>query len=157
MQGSTVQHRSDLDEASIRKLGECFRGELSAVETYELALKHIDHVGLHRELQDIFTSHARRVDILRERLRNYGGDSMQSSGAWGTFAKIVQAGADLLGDRAALSALEEGEDHGIKLYTSDLDGCDPDVRSFIRSQLLPEQQRTHDACRSLKNYVKQLS
>jgi demethoxyubiquinone hydroxylase (CLK1/Coq7/Cat5 family) len=157
MQGTTVQRRNALDDTSIRKLSECLRGELSAVETYELALKHIDHVGLHRELQDILTSHARRVDVLRERLRNNGADSMQSSGAWGTFAKMLQTGADLLGDRAALAALEEGEDHGIKLYSSDLEGCDSDVRNFIRSQLLPEQQRTHDACRSLKNYVKQLS
>ena len=40
----------------------------------------------------------------------------EGSGAWGAFAKLVQGGADLLGDASAVSALEEGEDHGIKTY-----------------------------------------
>ena len=154
---STTQHRSKLNDTSLQKLGDCLRGEMSAVETYELALKHIEHVGLHRELQDILTSHARRVDALREQLINYKGEVIQSSGAWGAFAKLVQAGADLLGDRAALAALEEGEDHGLKLYSQDLEACDVATRNFIRSQLLPEQQRTHDACRALKVYAKQMS
>jgi demethoxyubiquinone hydroxylase (CLK1/Coq7/Cat5 family) len=139
------------------KLAECLRGEISAVETYELALKHIDHVDIHRALQEILVSHSRRVDLLRDQMTRTGAAIPAGSGAWGAFAKAVQAGADLLSTQAAVAALEAGEDRGLAQYTSGLDDCDAETRSFISTSLLPEQQRTHELCRTLKNYLKQPS
>jgi hypothetical protein len=139
--------------ASNEKLQECLRGELSAMETYELALKSVTHVGLHNSLQEIFVSHARRAERLRERIERSGGESPQSSGLWGTFAKGLQAGADLLGDRTAIAVLEAGEDRGLELYTQGLEDCDAGTRKLIATELLPEQQRTHELCRTLKSYV----
>jgi demethoxyubiquinone hydroxylase (CLK1/Coq7/Cat5 family) len=136
------------------KLEECLQGELSAVETYELALKSINHVGLHRALQEILESHALRAERIRERISRAGAEAPKSSGVWGAFTKVVQAGADLLGDRVAIATLEEGEDRGLAMYTSGLEGCDAKTRKFIDTELLPEQRRTHDLCRSLKTYVK---
>jgi hypothetical protein len=78
-----------------------------------------------------------------------------SSGAWGAFAKAVQVGADLLSVSVAVAALEAGEDRGLRVYTSDLDECDHDTRYFIATTLLPEQRRTHDLCRSLKDHLRQ--
>ena len=54
-----------------------------------------------------------------------------------------------------VAALEAGEDRGMSLYTSGLDDCDAEARGFITTSLLPEQQRTHELCRTLKNYLKQ--
>ena|SRR5688500_13786898 len=139
------------------KLAECLRGEIAAVETYELALKHIDHVDIHRALQEILVSHARRTDLLRDQMSRAGAAIPAGSGVWGAFAKAVQAGADLLSMRAAIAALEAGEDRGMAHYTSGLDDCDAETRSFIATSLLPEQQRTHELCRTLKNYLKQPS
>jgi len=138
---------------SLAKLDECLQGELSAVETYELALKSVNHVGLHHTLQEILASHARRTELLTEKIKRVGSEPPKSSGIWGTFAKVVQAGADLLGERAAIAALEEGEDRGLKLYTEGLDTCNSKTRTFIQTSLLPEQQRTHELCRSLKQYM----
>lgn len=135
------------------KLEECFRGELSAVETYELALKSITHVGLHRALQELLESHALRSERIREQISRLGAEPPKSSGVWGAFTKVVQAGADLIGDRAAIAALEEGEDRGLAMYTTGLEGCDAKTRKFIDTELLPEQRRTHELCRSLKTYV----
>jgi hypothetical protein len=153
MQTMNQKSESDLKSASVEKLYECFRGELSAVETYELALKSIDHVGLHHTLQELLSSHARRAELVRDQISRLGLEMPKSSGAWGTFTKAVQAGADLLGDRAAIAVLEEGEDRGLARYTSDLAGCDPKTRKLIEEQLLPEQQRTHQLCKTLKSYV----
>jgi len=135
------------------KLQEFLRGELSAVETYDLAMKGVEHVGIHHTLQEILASHAQRTTQLSEKLRQLGGAPTKSSGAWGTFAKVVQAGADLLGDRVAVSALEDGEDRGLKLYTESLETVDPTTRRFIETELLPQQQRTHELCRTLKSYM----
>jgi hypothetical protein len=139
------------------KLAECLRGEIAAVETYELALKHIDHVDIHRALQEILVSHSRRADLLRDRMSRAGAAVPAGSGVWGAFAKAVQVGADLLSTQAAVTALEAGEDRGLVQYTSGLDDCDAETKSFIATSLLPEQQRTHELCRTLKNYLKQPS
>ena len=72
---------------------------------------------------------------------------------WGGFAKLVEGGAKLFGKSAATAALEEGEDHGKRLYSDNVDELSPEVRNFIRSQIMPEQQRTHDALSALKRVV----
>ena len=138
---------------SLAKLDECMRSELSAVETYELALASVNHVGLHHTLQEILFSHFRRGEMLADKFRRLGAEPPTSSGIWGTFAKVVQKGADLLGERAAIAALEEGEDRGLALYTEGLDTCNQKTRTFIQTKLLPEQQRTHELCRTLKQYM----
>lgn len=140
-------------DASIEKLQACLRGELSAAETYELALKSITHVALHHSLQELLASHARSAEKLRANIVRLGAEPSTSSGVWGAFAKTVQVGADILGDRTALAALEEGEDHGLKLYTEGMEGCSLQTRQLIDAELLPEQQRTHNLCRTLKRYV----
>jgi len=139
--------------AGTAKLKECLRVELSAVETYELALKSINHVGLHHTFQEILVSHARRTELLTETIGRLGAESPKSSGIWGAFAKAVQAGADLLGDRTAIASLEEGEDRALKLYTEGLNDCDVTTRRLIETDLLPEQRRTHELCRTMKKYV----
>jgi uncharacterized protein (TIGR02284 family) len=153
----TNPHRETTTNASIDKLQECLRGELSAVETYELTLKNVTHVSVHQTLQEIFVNHSRRTDQLRDKIRRLGAEPAKSSGVWGAFAKVFQAGADLLGDRTAIAALEEGEDRMLKVYTTDLEDCDAATKRFIETDLLPAQQHTHELCRSLKNYMKAAS
>ena len=140
-------------EATIDRLQECLRTELSAVDTYELALRSITHVGLHHSLQEILLNHCRRTDQLRDMVSRLGAEPATSSGVWGAFTKVVQAGADLLGDKAAIAALEEGEDRSLKLYTTGLDGCDAATRARIEREILPEARRSHELCSSLKKYV----
>lgn len=154
---TNMERPQPMREQSEAKLSECLRGELAAVETYELALKHINHVGVHQTLQVILDSHARRVELIRDKMVRAGMEVPKSSGVWGAFAKAIQAGADLVSVPTAVAALEAGEDRGIKIYTTDLDGLEQDARSFISTTLLPEQQRTHELCRSLKIYLNQPS
>lgn len=140
-------------DASVAKLQECLRSEFSAAETYELALKSVTHVGIHRTLQEILVSHSRRTALLRDKITGLGAEASTDTGVWGAFAKAFQIGADLLGDRLAIAALEEGEDRGLELYSKDLAECDLKTRKLIDTDLLPEQRRTHDLCRTLKSYM----
>lgn len=143
----------ETQNAGIEKLQDLLRTELSAVETYELALKSVTHVGLHRTMQEILVSHSRRIPQLREKILAMNGQPPASSGVWGAFAKVFQVGADLLGDRVAISALEEGEDRAVEMYEADMPGLDARARKLIDSDLLPEQRRTHALCRTLKSYM----
>lgn len=136
------------------RFNELLRSELSAVETYNLALKQAKHADFTTALQQLRDDHDRRVTGLREKIRAVGGEPSEGSGVWGAWAKMVQAGADLLGDTTAISALEEGEDHGLKLYTGAVTDENSVVREYVTTVLLPKQQESHNLCRSLKRFVK---
>lgn len=146
-------HTGDPVEA-VANLNECLRGELSAVESYQLALTTVNDLEVMRVLRQLRDHHEQRVLALRESIREHGGQPVESSGAWGVFARLVQRGADLFGDRAATMALEEGEDHGLKNYERQAKDYHPHVRAMVERELLPAQRTTHALCRSLQAFVK---
>ena len=114
------------------------RGEMSAMETYQKALEKVDGYPEGAQLRQIYMDHSHAVQVLRNLLMRYQAELPTSSGAWGTFANAVQSTANLFGDKAALKALKEGEEHAIKDYMRALD--DPEVatevKAMIRSDLL---------------------
>ena len=138
-------------KSNIEQLNSFLRGEISAVETYQMALEKIDHISTTRdELLVNLKSHQDRVMMLQDAIRQLGGEPATSSGPWGTFAKVVEGGAKAFGEKAAVAALEEGEDHGLKDYKSDLGDLDFEARELVRGKLLPEQKQTHDRLSALK-------
>jgi hypothetical protein len=137
-------------KSSIDQLNSFLRGEMSAVETYQMAINKLDANSTSRdELLVNLKSHQDRVMMLQEALTALGGTPAKSSGPWGAFAKAVEGTAKTLGDKMAVSALEEGEDHGLKDYRKDIDELDPHCRSIV-IQLIPQQQQTHDRLSALK-------
>jgi uncharacterized protein (TIGR02284 family) len=141
-------------KSSVDQLNSFLRGEISAVETYQMALEKVDQASSVRdELLGCLKSHQDRVMMLQDAIRELGGDPATSSGPWGVFAKAVEGGAKVFGEKAAISALEEGEDHGLEDYREELDDDDLDTRSMslLRDHLLPAQQQTHDRMSSLKH------
>ena len=144
-------------KSSVDQLNSFLRGELSAVETYRMALDKLDQASPTRmEVESCMASHQERVTALREAIVALGGTPSDSSGPWGVFAKAVEGTAKVFGDKAAIYALEEGEDHGLKDYRDELDDDDLDIqsKSFLTSRLLPAQQATHDRMSALKHRMK---
>jgi uncharacterized protein (TIGR02284 family) len=137
-------------EQSVDVLNSFLRGEISAVETYRQALEKVEKAQLASQLQDCMQSHKQRVTLLSEQIRTLGGTPSTSSGVWGAFAKAVEGGATTFGEKAAIAALEEGEDHGRNDYRRDVDKLDASSRLIIQERVLPEQQRTHDTLSALK-------
>jgi hypothetical protein len=134
-------------------LNKFLRGELSAVETYRQALDRLGASAFASELLENKRSHEQRVEMLKNQIVRLGGKCAEDSGAWGGFAKLVEGGAKLFGEKAAVAALEEGEDHGLKLYrsNSDIEKLDLATRDFVERSLLPEQERTHRTTSRLKH------
>lgn len=135
---------------TVDKLNSFLRGELSAVETYRQAIDKLGGKPEAATLSDCMLSHQRRAELLRAEIRRRGGDPAEGSGPWGAFAKLVEGGAKVFGEKAAIAALEEGEDHGRDDYRKDTPALEPDAQAFVNSQLVPEQLRTHQAMSSLK-------
>jgi uncharacterized protein (TIGR02284 family) len=141
---------SNTQEQSVDVLNSFLRGEISAVETYRQALEKVTEPQVRTPLQECLQSHSQRVTLLSEQVRTLGGSPSTSSGVWGAFAKVVEGGAKAFGDKVAVAALEEGEDHGRNDYKRDLDKLDAATRQVVQSRIVPEQQRTHDTMSRLK-------
>lgn len=144
---------SDFQKSDIKQLNSFLRGELSAVDTYEQALESVDDPTAERVLRDNMVNHSARATLLREQIRKLGGEPATSSGAWGALAKAIEGGAKLFGDSAAVAALEQGEDHGLKDYRGDLEDLSVAMQNFVASKLLSEQRKTHDALSRLKTIL----
>jgi len=141
-------------KTNIDQLNSFLRGEISAVETYRMAIDKVDPNSPARiELIANMDSHNQRVMLLRDAIRALGGEPADGSGPWGVLAKAIEGGARLLGDKAAVAALESGEDHGLKDYRKDLDELDPNGRALVMTELLPQQQQTHDRMSALKKQL----
>jgi demethoxyubiquinone hydroxylase (CLK1/Coq7/Cat5 family) len=141
-------------QKNVEQLNSFLRGEISAVETYRQALEALKSSMYGSKIAECKQSHEQRVAILTEEIRRLGGTPAQSSGAWGSFVKVVEGGAAALGEKAAIAALEEGEDHGNADYKRDVAKLDPGVRTVIEQKIMPLQLRSHSEISALK---KQLS
>jgi uncharacterized protein (TIGR02284 family) len=102
-------------------LNSLLRGEMSAIETYRQAIeKFAGETGID-QLQSFRKDHRDAADALWHHIESHGGKPSEDSGPWGTFAKAVEGTAKLFGNAAALKALKEGEEHGLKDYQDALD------------------------------------
>ncbi len=122
-------------------MNELLRGELSAVETYQQVLEKVRGEPEGDQIQKILNDHMSAVATLQEHIRMFGDKPEETSGAWGAFAKTITASAKLFGDVAALKALKEGEEHGMKEYRKALndEGLAPMCRQMIISTFMPRQ------------------
>ena len=138
------------NSGTVKQLNSFLRGELSAVETYRRAMKKLTGFSMLGTLEQCSRSHLGRADILAGEIRRRGGTPSKESGPWGAFAKLLEDGAALFGEKAIIAVLKEGEDHGRDDYRRDLPDLDPEARQVVRSQILPEQLRTHRAMSELQ-------
>lgn len=120
-------------------LNSLLRGEISAIETYQQALVKLDDKKGSEEVRRIHAEHIDAANSLRRHVHQHGGQPDHGSGAWGAFAKAVEGAAKVLGNDAALKALKEGEELGIKAYERSLQdkSLPADCGTLIASTLLP--------------------
>jgi hypothetical protein len=143
---NTAHDQSD----TISQLNSFLRGELSAVETYRLALERLEQSEFRPSLVQCTRSHEERARLLTEAVLGRGGDPADSSGAWGSLVRMIERSAASISESAAIAVLEEGEDHGRDDYLRDLDNLEPSARQLVEFAILPEQRRTHDTIKAVK-------
>ena len=130
---------------TVDEINQLLRSELSAVETYQQALdkerEKFGHETEFQQLNAILAEHQQAASQLTTQIQQLGGTPVQDSGAWGMWSKIVMATAKLMGDKAALKALKEGEESGLKEYQEALhDTTTPSEVKTVLNSLLPKQQ-----------------
>ncbi|HYG61104.1 MAG TPA: DUF2383 domain-containing protein [Thermoanaerobaculia bacterium] len=124
-------------------LNSLLRGEMSAIETYRQAIEKLDNEVGAQDLHWLRKEHRDAADALWHHVEQHGAKPSEDSGPWGAFAKAVEGTAKLFGNAAALKALKEGEEHGLKDYEDALGGHElpADCQALLRGLL--ERQRAH--------------
>lgn len=140
---------SDSDDV-VEALNVLLRGELAAIESYDKVLQKGVHQPLRAVLLENERSHQERATRLRSMIVQLGGSPSLGPGAWGGLARIVQGGAKAFGLKAGLAVLQEGEDHGVRLYQNDLDKLDPATRLVVEGEFLGLQTATRDTIAAVR-------
>lgn len=131
----------------IGEFNEFLAGEISAVETYELALKSMDKEDIREALTKCQKSHSQRVDKLTACVLDMGGKPATSSGVWGQLAAFSQNGAGSKADVIAL--LEESEAERLVQYEAAQKIVVSPVLDVLKNDLLRAQHETHLTMSSL--------
>jgi hypothetical protein len=136
----------------VDSLNALLAGELSAVQTYTMALeKAAKTPNVVSVLSECRQCHEKRAQKLSELVGHAGGTPITESGAWGAFAKTVEAGAVALGEGAAIGSLQEGEDHGIELYKGEMKKLEANLLMIVTDELYPAQEKTQKALAHLNS------
>lgn len=143
-------------EQDVKYLNSFLKNELAAVETYSQVIDKAKSPGLSSSLSNLQQSHRRSAELLRQKIQALGGKPADSSGMWGGVSKLLQGTSNLFGEKSAVSTLEEGEDRGRDDYQRDMSKLSPELQRFIQDEIMPEQQRSHDAMHEIEQQVKQL-
>lgn len=140
-------------------LNSCLRGELAAVETYRQALdkgrSEYANDPKFQQLEKMLRNHEQAATQLQSLIRQHGGEPDTDSGAWGTWANTVMGASKLLGDRAALKALKEGEESGVKQYRGLID--DTDTPADVRDAAMKLMKNDKEHCARLDTMMETLA
>ena len=128
-----------------KQLKKLIRGEMSAVEAYDQILKKFKDEITRTPINEMRDDHVKAVNELEGQLTSKA-DEPSGSGPWGGFTRTFVGTAKLLGDKTALRALREGEEHGRKQYLELLkcDDIPSDVEKLVKENYIPKQQNHID-------------
>lgn len=124
------------------QMDDLIRGEMAAVKSYTTILGDMKPSKEKTKLEKIRANHENAVSKLKKFATADVKEDTDSSGAWGAFASAWTGGAQLIGNKTALKALTQGEEHGIDEYKEALndDTIKPELKQMIRTQFIPKQQ-----------------
>ena len=127
---------------SVTTMNDLLKGEMSGVETYDQALSKVEDSSEGPKIESILNEHREAVSKLRNAVEDLGASPAEGSGAWGAFVKSIEGTAKLFGNNAALKALKEGEEYGVKQYRKALDTTEleENCKRLIRDDLLPQTE-----------------
>jgi len=123
-------------------LNKVLRGELSAIDAYDQVTGRFAAEPEIYRLIDIKAEHEESVRSLRTMISHEGAFPDDDPGLWGTVVKAVVGAHKLFGNASALTALRQGEEHGLRLY-EDLanESLSSEDLQVIRSKLIPRQEK----------------
>lgn len=122
-----------LSEATTRALISQCRGEITAVDAYERALKKFAGQPEEPTLRELHDEHENSVARLRKMIEDAGGKIPHETGVWGSVATAVHTLTAMVNDEVPLQVLQQGEQIGITGYEKAL--ADPELAAEHHQEL----------------------
>lgn len=131
-----------IDEQKTAFLNKIIRGEISAVDAYEQVIPMVQQQHDRFRLSAIRDEHDSTIEKLKKLVEHSMYEAEEDSGTWGVVVTTIVGAAKLLGNTVALKALNEGEEHGLKLYNEILAyNLNEEERDVIVNELIPSSKR----------------
>lgn len=123
-------------------LNKILRGEISAVTSYEQVIPTFKEENERFRLTGIRNEHDLIVEKLKELVEQSRFAPDEVSGVWGAAVATLVGAANLMGRTVALKTLQEGEEHGLKLYHEALNlNLTHEERIMIANEIIPTLKR----------------
>lgn len=134
------------------QLDDLVRGENAAMKAYDQLLTDTKDEKMKTKLQAIRKDHEAAISKLSKYVAGKKDllQDTEDAGAWGTFAKTWTKGGQLMGNKTALKALQQGEEHGINEYEEALkdESLSADLKKTIKAELIPAQKKHLETLKS---------
>lgn len=123
----------------VRTLNVLLRGEISASQTYGLAIPLVADNAPNdtTTLRAIARQHDAAVETIRAAIEKVGGKADSGATVWPSVVKTVVGAGKVFVAAAALKALKEGEEGGLNDYRTALSQVSPETSKLIRESLIP--------------------
>lgn len=127
----------------VEQMAQILRGEVSAMEAYTQVMQKVKNGAEAHRLEEFLNDHRKAVTYWKSQVEKMNVDIPFSSGPWGDVVEAFIGSAKILGNRVALKALQEGEEHGLEEYKDALENPDLSLehKKNIKETFIPNQER----------------
>lgn len=124
-------------------LNQILRGEKSAVEAYEQVLEKINEDPEKIRLTEFLNTHRRNVEYWERQVMAEAMEPDSNSGPWGYVVQTFVGAAKLFGNTTTLTALKQGEEHGLNEYKTLIENPEIDEvdKRHVRNVIMPEIEK----------------
>lgn len=124
--------------------------EVTAADAYKQVIQKLPNIDIKAELEELHIAHSKRAQKLKKRLREMAATPVDKSFRRAPLDKIFSGAADDLATRV-LTFFENVEIGVLSLYQSSLSELDNLSLSLVQSDLIPEQDVTHNVVYTLRS------
>jgi len=139
-----------MTKAVISVLNSLLMEEVTAAEAYKQVVQRLPNLDIKAELEELHIAHSKRAQKLKKRLRELACTPVAKLSHRPAMDMIFAGAADDLSSRV-LMFFENIEIGVLSLYESSLSELDNLSLSLVQSDLIPEQDVTHNVVYTLKS------
>ena len=138
-----------MTKAVISVLNSLLMEEVTAAEAYKQVVHRLPNLDIKAELEELHIAHSKRAQKLKKRLRELSGTPEKLSRRVPMDMVFSGAAEDL--STRILMFFESLENSVLSLYESSLNELDNLSLSMVQSDLIPDQDLTHNVVYTLKS------
>ncbi len=139
-----------MTKAVISVLNSLLMEEVTAAEAYKNVLQRLPNLDIRAELEELHIAHSKRAQKIKKRLRELSSTPVGQAPHRPSKDLVLSGPADELSMRV-LHFFENVERSVLSLYESSLSELDNLSLSMVQSDLIPEQDVTHNVVYTLKS------